>query len=109
MTYEINGVQYWKRNGVFCSWTEQDGRKVITEDDYLNAIGRNSIVKKKPEVVKELRDPKSKVEIAYQELDKNDRIRNKRKLVTYGNLEKVIANLESKDNFVKIIATREVY
>lgn len=123
MTYTINGTQYWRRNGICCSWTKEGGRKVISSEEYLNAIGKKSDEVKVNEAAKDLKDeissgkismnpetkdPKSKVEILYQEVNKNDRIVNKKKVVTYGNLEKVISNMEAKDNFVKILATSDV-
>lgn len=37
-TYTINGVQYWKRNGKFCKWTEKMGRIEIPEEEYLQAL-----------------------------------------------------------------------
>ena len=102
MTYTINGIQYWKRNGVYCSWTKEDGRKVITESEYRAALDSKDVVNPVAESI----DPKSKVEISYQEIGKSGKILNKRKVVTQANLDKVIANMETKDSFYKILATR---
>lgn len=104
MTYTINGTQYWKRNGVYCSWTKDGGRKVITESEYRYALDNKDIVNTVVETI----DPKSKVEISYQEIGKSGKILNKRKVVTQANLDKVIANMETKDSFYKILATRVV-
>lgn len=61
-TYTINGVQYWKRMGKFCKWTEQMGRVEISEDEYLQALASMStkatpstkdVSKKEPRKVEE--------------------------------------------------------
>lgn len=109
MTYTINGVQYWRRNGVCCSWTKEGGRQVITEEVYMSVTGaKKSTAIVKPNVEEVKIDPKSKVEITYKEVNKNDRVVTKKKVVTYGNLEKVISNMKEKDNFVEILATRNI-
>lgn len=106
MTYNINGIQYWRRNGVCCSWTKEDGRKVISEDDYMSITGsKKSVARTK---VEDVVDPKSKVKIIYQVEGKSGNLLRKNKIVTYGNLDKVIKTMQDKDNSVIIITTERV-
>lgn len=110
MTYTINGIQYWKRNGKFRSWTKEGGRVDITEDEYLIAIGKKvkEITIEVPEEETFI-DPKSKVEIVYSEIKDGGRAVNRKKVVTYGNLDKVLANMiNHPDKSIKIISTTNI-
>lgn len=105
MTYTVNGTQYWKRNGIFCSCTKEEGKKVITEELY-NEMRAKYLGK--PITIEKFSD-NDKIVIMYQEtIKKTDKIANLKKTVLYKNLNKSIDTIKSHDNFIKIVSTKKV-
>ena len=105
MTYTVNGTQYWKRNGIFCSWTKEEGKKVITEELYNEM---RAMYLGKPIIIEKFSD-NDKIIIMYQETNnKTGKIANLRKYVLYKNLNKSINTIKSHDNFIKIVGTKKV-